>query len=77
VLFEYRTTRTKYIRGHSIGHTITCKKFVENCHIVIGGRTLQVKLAVFSILGFDVILGMDWLSKYGANIDCRKNEVIF
>jgi len=29
------------------------------------------------MLGFDIILGMDWLSKYYANIDCRKTEVIF
>jgi hypothetical protein len=29
------------------------------------------------MLGFDIILGMDWLSKNYANIDCRKKEVIF
>jgi hypothetical protein len=29
------------------------------------------------MLGFDIILGMDWLSKYYANIDCRKKEVFF
>jgi hypothetical protein len=29
------------------------------------------------MLGFDIILGMDWLSKYYANIDCRREEVIF
>jgi hypothetical protein len=29
------------------------------------------------MLNFDIILGMDWLSNYGANIDCRKKEVIF
>jgi hypothetical protein len=29
------------------------------------------------MLGFNIILGMDWLSKYYANIDCRKKEVIF
>jgi hypothetical protein len=29
------------------------------------------------MLGFDIILGMDWLSKYGANIDCHKKEVTF
>ncbi|KAL5567714.1 hypothetical protein UlMin_024289 [Ulmus minor] len=26
---------------------------------------------------FDVILGIDWLSKYNATIDCRKRRVIF
>jgi hypothetical protein len=60
-----------------VGNTVTCRKCVDNCLIVIEGKTLRAKLAVFSMMGFDVILGMDWLSKYGANIDCGKKEVIF
>jgi hypothetical protein len=60
-----------------VGDAVTCVKYVENCPIVIGGKTLPARLAVFSMLGFDIILGMDWLSKYGANIDCRKKEVVF
>jgi hypothetical protein len=50
---------------------------VDNYPIVMGGRTLLAKLAGFSMLGFDVILGMDWLSKYGANTGRRKKEVTF
>jgi hypothetical protein len=42
-----------------------------------GDRVLPANLAMFRMLGFDIILGMDWLSKYYANIDCRKKEVIF
>jgi len=60
-----------------IGDPMTCRKCVDNCPIVIEGKTLLAKLAVFNMLGFDVILGMDWLSKYGANIDCCKKEVTF
>jgi hypothetical protein len=59
------------------GNLVTCRKFIENCPIVIEDRFLQANLAVFQMLGFDVILGMDWLSKHYANIDCRKKEVIF
>jgi len=43
----------------SVGDAITCRKCVENCHIVIEGKKLPTKLAVFSMLGFDIILGMD------------------
>jgi hypothetical protein len=57
-----------------VGDTITCKKCVDKCPIVIEGRTLLAKLAVFSMLGFDVILGMDWLSKYKANIGCHRKS---
>jgi len=59
------------------GNVVTCRKFIENCPIIIGDRILPENLAVFQMLGFDVILGMDWLSKHYANIDCRKKEVIF
>jgi hypothetical protein len=50
---------------------------VDKCPIVIEGRILPAKLEVLSMLGFDVILGMDWLSKYKANIDCHRKEVVF
>jgi hypothetical protein len=58
-------------------NALTCRKFIENFSIVIGDRVLPVNVAMFQMLGFDIILGMDWLSKYYANIDCRKKEVIF
>jgi hypothetical protein len=32
---------------------------------------------VFKSLGYDVILGMDWLSKYYASINCREKLVVF
>jgi hypothetical protein len=60
-----------------VGDAVTCKKYVGNCPIVIKGRVLPAKLAVFGMMGFDVILGMDWLSKYNANMDCRRKEITF
>jgi len=59
------------------GDVVTCRKFIEDCPIVIEDRVLPENLAVFQMLGFDIILGMDGLSKYYASIDCRKKEVIF
>lgn len=32
---------------------------------------------MFEISGFDVIFGMDWLSRYHACVDCFKKEVVF
>jgi hypothetical protein len=51
---------------------VSCRKFIEDCPIIIEDRVLSANLVVFQMLGFDIILGMDWLSKYYANIDCRK-----
>jgi hypothetical protein len=59
------------------GDVVTCRKFIEDCPIVIEDRVLLANLAIFQMLGFDIILGMDWLSKYYANIDFRKKEVFF
>jgi hypothetical protein len=52
------------------GRKIVCDK-IEYCPIVIKGRNLPINLSVFKSLGYDVILGMDWLSKYYASINCR------
>jgi hypothetical protein len=60
-----------------VGDAITSRKCVDNCPIEIEGRILPMKLEVFGMLGFDVILGMDWLLKYKANIDCHRKEVTF
>jgi len=60
-----------------VGDTVTCKMYVGNCPIVIEGRVLPAKLAVFGMMGFDVILGMDWLSKYDANMNFRRKEITF
>jgi len=60
-----------------VGNAVTCRKCVDNYTIVMEWKTLPVKLTVFSMLGFDVILRVDWLSNYGANIDYCKKEVIF
>jgi hypothetical protein len=50
---------------------------VENCPIKIKRRNLPINLLVFKSLGYDVILGMDWLSKYYASINCREKVVVF
>jgi hypothetical protein len=52
------------------GKRVVCDK-IKNCPIVIKGRNLPINLSVFKSLGYDVILGMDWLSKYYASINCR------
>jgi len=54
-----------------------CKHLVEDCPIVIEGRKPPAILVVFKMLGFDVILGLDWLSKHYASIDCQEKVVTF
>ena len=40
-------------------------------------RELFEDLIVLDMDEYEIILGMDWLSKYHAKIDCRKKIVVF
>jgi hypothetical protein len=59
------------------GKKVVCDKMVENCPINIKGRNLPINLSVFKSLGYDVILGINWLSKYYASINCKEKVVVF
>ena len=49
---------------------------VKNDQLIIWNQTLSVDLMVVNMMDLDVILGMDWLAKSHASIDCRKKEVV-
>ncbi|KAF5477584.1 hypothetical protein F2P56_004208 [Juglans regia] len=59
------------------GSTITSTHILKNCPLTPKERLMEVDLIVFDQLEFDVILGMDWLSKLCVRIDCRSKEIIF
>ena len=42
--------------------------------IKIAGQELLVDLLVLEMVDYDVILGMDWLSRYNATIFCKKEK---
>ena len=43
----------------------------------IARRKFSVDLIVLEIIDYDVILGMNWLSKHNAIIFCKKKKVVF
>ncbi|KAL5549797.1 hypothetical protein UlMin_005028 [Ulmus minor] len=45
--------------------------------VVVSEREMSVDLVVLDMVDYDVILGMDFLSKYGATIDCKAKVVSF
>ncbi|KAL5550718.1 hypothetical protein UlMin_000894 [Ulmus minor] len=45
--------------------------------VVVSEREMSVDLVVLDMIDYDVILGMDFLSKYGATIDCKAKVVSF
>jgi len=42
---------------------------------VIQNREFLANLVVLGIQGYDVILGMDWLTAYQATIDCKQKKL--
>ena len=45
--------------------------------VIIGGQEFLADLILLDIHEFDVILGMDWLSRHHATVDCYRKEVRF
>ena len=53
-----------------VGDVLLASKVYLNCVVEIGGVTMIANLIPLDIQEFDVILGMDFLSKYRATMDC-------
>ena len=61
----------------SLGKTMVAEFICKSCVIKIGGNELLADLILLEIQEFDVILGMDCLVAYHANVNCYKKEVVF
>ena len=48
----------------------------RECEITVEGRILAANLILIELRKFDAILGMDWLTMHGANVDCPSKEVV-
>ena len=57
------------------GDTMISKRIVPGSRLVIQNKDFPVDLIVLGIHDFDIVLGMDWLSKHRATLDCYKKEV--
>ena len=47
----------------------------KSCKIKIGDEILKSDLIILPMSSYDVILGMDWLSRYSAVVDCQLRKV--
>jgi hypothetical protein len=59
------------------GEKLTCNRIIMNYPIIIKDRILPANFVVLKTLGYNILLGMDWLARYYACINCREKEVIF
>ena len=59
-----------------LGHSISVNSVYRNCPIVIQSREFLADLITLPFREFDLILGMDWLSKHQAIVDCGQKTVV-
>ena len=57
------------------GDTILSERIVIGSRLVIQNKDFAAYLILLGIHDFDIILGMDLLSRYRATLDCYKKEV--
>ena len=59
-----------------LGHSVRVNHMHKNCLLLVHDREFSVDLIAFPFHEFDLILGMDWLSKHRAIVDCDKKIVL-
>ena len=57
--------------------TVNFGKVYKDCPLTLDDRNFSADLIVLSMFEFDVILGIDWLTKYCANLDCVSKSITF
>ena len=61
----------------SVGKQIVCNTFYPSCAIKLGEVVLPANLILLEMCDFDIILGMDWLVRYHATMDCFHKTITF
>src|SRR3989442_13191423 len=60
-----------------LGEVERVKHLYPQCEIFIGDQTLPADLILLPFHDFDIILGMDWLARHRAKVDCYAKEGVF
>ncbi|XP_057459254.1 uncharacterized protein LOC130749915 [Actinidia eriantha] len=58
-----------------VGGVVPLNRVCRGCVLVIADRRIEADLVVMDMSGFDIILGMDWLSSNRAIVDCFRRRV--
>ncbi|GKD68481.1 putative reverse transcriptase domain-containing protein [Tanacetum coccineum] len=65
----------KYEIEIASGQLVAIDKVIKGCKLEMEGHVFDIDLIPFGHESFDVIIGMDWLSNYKAEIVCHKKVV--
>ena len=59
-----------------LGHSVRVNRVNKNCPLMVHDREVWVDLIALPFHEFDLILGMDWLSKHWPIVYCDKKSVV-
>ena len=56
--------------------SVRVNRVYKNCPLMVHDREFSIDLIALTFHEFDLILGMDWLSKHWAIVDCDKKTIL-
>ncbi|CAL9001615.1 unnamed protein product [Prunus brigantina] len=59
------------------GDALLANMVFRDCYVQVGDAMLEADLIPLELVDLDIILGMDWLEKHRASVDCFRKEVVF
>ncbi|KAF5801008.1 putative nucleotidyltransferase, Ribonuclease H [Helianthus annuus] len=71
-----KTLDVKYEVELADGTIETVSTVLEGCEMSIRNHSFPLSLLPFKLAGFDIVLGMDWLSRNQAQIICSKRHIV-
>ncbi|GAA0173849.1 hypothetical protein LIER_27373 [Lithospermum erythrorhizon] len=74
---SYEHLRVPLIIMTPVGRSVEVIEVSSNCPLSVDNYVLEVDLLPFELVDFDLILGMDWLGKLHAVINCHRKEIVF
>ncbi|XP_028079866.1 uncharacterized protein LOC114281571 [Camellia sinensis] len=60
-----------------LGDSMICTSIYAACELHLGDIRVYANLIPLDMMYFDIVLGMDWLSKHSATINCLTKQVSF
>ena len=74
---EFKRLDIPMVVSTPIGETLRIEVVYSDCKVMVQEHELSIDLFSLEMCDFDVILGMDWLAKHNAIVDCFSKIVVF
>ncbi|KAJ0576928.1 putative transcription factor interactor and regulator CCHC(Zn) family [Helianthus annuus] len=66
---------TKHVVELANGKSLEATQIVQGCNLILAGQAFTIDLIPIVLGSFDIVVGMDWLSKQQAEILCKEKII--